>query len=71
MLQADLYRDIARVTGETISTVQRLGFMIADPSDPIDDPQAEHLGPHVLDWDELDFAQDDSDAEPPMDCLWA
>ena len=67
MLQADLYRDISRVTGETIATIKRVGFLIADPSEPISDPEAEDLGPHCLDWDEMDDAQDQTDAEYPID----
>jgi hypothetical protein len=67
MLQADLYRDISRVTGETVATIKRVGFLIADPSEPISDPEAENLGPHVLDWDEMDFFQDQTDAEYPID----
>jgi hypothetical protein len=67
MLQADLYRDISRVTGETIATIKRVGFLIADPSEPISDPEAEEFGAHVLDWDELDFDQDQTDAEYPID----
>ncbi|QDV11457.1 hypothetical protein CA51_13210 [Rosistilla oblonga] len=58
MLQADLYRDISRVTGETIATVKRLGFLVADPSETINDPDAELLGPHVIDWDEFQTQQE-------------
>lgn len=67
MLQADLYRDISQVTGETIATIKRLGFLIADPSEPISDPEAESLGPHVIDWDEMNFYEEDPDAEYPID----
>jgi hypothetical protein len=67
MLQADLYRDISRVTGETVATIKRVGFLIADPSQPISDPEAEDLGPHVLDWDEVLSNQDQTDAEYPID----
>ncbi len=67
MLQADLYRDISKCTGETIQTVKRYGFLIADPSEPISNPESESLGPHVLDWDEMDFYEEDPDAEYPID----
>ena len=67
MLQADLYRDISRVTGETIATVKRVGFLIADPAEPISNPEAESLGPHTIDWDEMDFYREDPDAEYPID----
>ena len=52
MKQADLDRAVARATGETVSTIQRLGFLLADPTDgPVQGPD-EH-GPCVVDWDEL------------------
>ena len=53
MKQADLNRAVARATGESISTIKRLGFLIDDLSigsarlDPSD------RGPAVIDWDEL------------------
>ena len=49
MKQADLNRAVARATGESISTIKRLGFLIDDPDhiDPLDP------GPAVVDWDEL------------------
>ena len=53
MKQADLNRAVARATGESISTIKRLGFLIDDLStdsarlDPTDP------GPAVIDWDEL------------------
>ena len=58
MRQADIYRSVSRVTGETVATVKRLGFLIAEPSDVIDDPDAESLGPHVIDWDEFQARQE-------------
>ncbi len=53
MLQADLYRSVSRATGDSVATIKRLGFLIADPSQPISDLEAEALGPHVIDWDVL------------------
>ena len=67
MLQADLYRSVSRATGESVATIKRLGFLIADPDEPIGDPEAEVLGPHVIDWDELHAPQDDIDAELSFD----
>ena len=52
MKQADLYRAIARATGETVSTIQRLGFLLDDPTDN-HDPESDENGPYVIDWDEL------------------
>ena len=67
MLQADLYRSVSRATGESVATIKRLGFLIADPDEPINDPEAEFLGPHVIDWDAFHAAQDDINAESTFD----
>jgi len=61
MPQSDLYRSVAAATGESISTIKRLGFLIADPSQPISDPEAESLGPHIIDWDEFDVHQTETE----------
>ena len=53
MKQADLDRAVARATGETVSTIKRLGFLLADPADNLDPDSDEH-GPYVIDWDELE-----------------
>lgn len=53
MNQSELNRAVARATGETVSTIKRLGFLLADIADDAgldvasDDPQ-------VIDWDELE-----------------
>ena len=53
MKQADLDRAVARATGETVSTIKRLGFLLADPADsPGGD--SDEQGPYVVDWDELE-----------------
>ena len=52
MKQADLDRAVARATGETVTTIKRLGFLLADPSDDLD-PDADEHGPYVIDWDAL------------------
>jgi len=54
MTQNDINRAVAAATGESVSAVQRLGFMIADPSVPIDDPTDPELGGRVIDWDDFD-----------------
>ncbi|MBC7820486.1 MAG: hypothetical protein IAG10_26680 [Planctomycetaceae bacterium] len=54
MTQAEVNRAVARATGESVRTIQRLGFLIADPDSDFDDPDDEELGPYVLDWDELE-----------------
>jgi hypothetical protein len=56
MQQNDLNRAVARATGETVATVKRLGFLLADPQDAfvLEHPHDERLGPQVIDWDELE-----------------
>ena len=51
MQQAELNRAVARATGETVSTIKRLGFLLADPADGLD-PHEEDA--QVIDWDELE-----------------
>ncbi|GDY08179.1 hypothetical protein LBMAG52_16650 [Planctomycetia bacterium] len=54
MTQAEVDRAVARATGESVRTIQRLGFLIADPDSELTDPDDEELGPYLLDWDELE-----------------
>ncbi len=56
MKQSDLNRAVALATGESVSTVKRLGFLLAEPDEVID-PAAEESGPYVIDWDELESNQ--------------
>jgi len=44
MTQSDLDREIARATGETVSTIRNLGFSLVDVPEP---------EPRTVDWDEL------------------
>ncbi len=53
MKQADLNRAVALATGESMSTVKRLGFLLAEPDETVD-PDSETSGPYVIDWDELE-----------------
>ena len=48
MKQADLNRAVARATGESVSTIKRLGFLLAEPADSLD-PGADDDGPYVID----------------------
>lgn len=52
MKQQDLNQSVARATGDSISTIKRLGFLLAAPTDSLE-PDDEHNGPFVIDWDEL------------------
>ena len=69
MHQSDINRSVARATGESVSRIARLGFLLADPSEPIDDPNSDQLGPWVLDWDGPQTTQDEPDALLPLDLL--
>ena len=68
MNQRELNRSIAAATGEPVCRIARLGFLLADPSDVIDDPNAEELGPHVLDFD-VDLDQEHSFEPEPKTAL--
>jgi hypothetical protein len=58
MNQRDLNRAVARATGETIETIQRVGFLLAHPPADAADPEDDHFGPYVIDWDELAARRD-------------
>ena len=53
MKQSELNRAVASVTGESVSTIKRLGFLLADPAEHVD-PESVEYGPYVIDWDELE-----------------
>lgn len=57
MTQHQLDREIARATGESVATIQRLGFFLDEPHHDLSDPTHEDLGPHVIDWDALEQAR--------------
>ena len=71
MRQADLNRSIARATGESVSTIARLGFILSEPSEPIDDPHSEDLGPLVIDWDSNDSDDSSVETQTELDLLFA
>ena len=57
MTQAELDRAVARVTGDSLGTVRRLGFqleeMFPDDFDDLEvDEESLDEGPLVFDWDE-------------------
>ena len=54
MNQSQLDRAVARATGESLDTVSRMGFSIADPEAVYYDPEPSRRRPLVVDWDELD-----------------
>ena len=62
MNQNDIDRAVAAATGETVSAIKRLGFLIADPDEPILDPTDPVHGGRVIDWDDYHlFEQDFND----------
>ncbi len=50
MRQSELNRQVAKATGETVSTIKRLGFLIADPSEPIEDPDSKDTVSKLHPW---------------------
>ena len=53
MKQAELNREVANATGETIAEVRRRGFVLADPVEVDFDPEPYDIGRHV-NWDTLE-----------------
>ena len=53
MTQNELNRAIVEATGETVSTIKRLGFLLDDPNAAADHFDPLDPGPAVIDWDEL------------------
>ena len=54
MNETDLYRAVARATGEPVDTLRRLGFWLLDGNhsdDPSSEPDRDTL---VIDWDNLE-----------------
>ena len=63
MTQHDLDREVARATGETVTTIRRLGLSIVH----IDEPE-----PYMVDWEEIDSQRSGSSriARAGGDCRW-
>ena len=55
MNQSELNRAVARATGETVSTIKRLGFLLADVDSQAEADESDEVGPHILDWDEIEI----------------
>jgi hypothetical protein len=58
MTQAALDRAVSAATGESLRTIRRRGFSIADPTEVAFDPEpstpnSNPRGPLIVDWDEL------------------
>ena len=52
--QRDLDREVAKHTGEDVTTIRRRGFSVIDLQDDDFDPEPDLRAPFVLDWDDLD-----------------
>jgi len=63
--QADLDRAVARATGETVSTIKQLGFLLADPTEILD-PDSDQTGPNVIDWDALELQRNETIMRRPQ-----
>lgn len=71
MNQNDLNRAVANATGETVSTIKRLGFLISEPNQPFEDPTDPVHGGRVIDWDDFHAHRsepDDTQALPAAAC---
>lgn len=53
MTQSQIDRGVARATGETASTIRRMGFGIADPTNVCYDPEP-LVRPRIVNGDRLD-----------------
>lgn len=63
MNQADINREVARATGESVSTIRQFGFVLDEPSH---DSVPEDLGPHYIDWDEREAIRNDVRPQPRL-----
>ena len=57
MTRSRIHRDVARATGEDISTIRRMGFQMVEPGPsgnlPDGDADVLDLPPSIVNWDEL------------------
>jgi hypothetical protein len=60
MIQTEIDRAVAHATGESLSTIRRLGFLLADPLGRLDDADIP-----FIDWDELQAQQNARNAWRP------
>ena len=65
MTQNQLDRLVARVTGENLGEIQRLGFTMADPIDVEFDPEPNDLSSQTVDWDEVDLRRNVAVVDQP------
>jgi hypothetical protein len=51
MTQREVDRAVALATGESLSEIRRLGFLLENPADRFSDPEPS-AAPKVIDWDD-------------------
>ena len=56
MSQRELEEEVARATGESLRTIQRLGFNLEMALDDDDEPTIIRM-PQVVDWDALELSR--------------
>ena len=54
MNETDLYRAVARATGESVDTIRRLGFSLVDVEQPVEPSSELGWDVPVIDWDDLE-----------------
>ena len=54
MNETDLYRAVARATGESVDTIRRMGFSLVDVEQPVDPLSGPGWDVPVIDWDGLE-----------------
>lgn len=64
MRQAELEREIARATGESISNIRRFGFLLDEPTEDLD-VELDEQGPQFIDWDEHDALRNEGISRRP------
>ncbi len=54
MTQCQLNRAVAKATGESVGTINTMGFSIADPRQVCHDPEPSDFEEKIIDWDRYD-----------------
>ena len=54
MTPSEVNRQVARMTGESVTTISEMGFGLADPVSVSFDPEPDRRPPLVVDWDRLE-----------------
>jgi hypothetical protein len=54
MTNRDVHRAVARVTGESLSTIQRFGFSLVSADQGPSDADYLEASPQIVDWDQVE-----------------